>query len=39
MAAAKTLTPLEYLRQFSPDATASFQSLRDAVTKSRSQHL
>jgi alkylhydroperoxidase/carboxymuconolactone decarboxylase family protein YurZ len=34
MAAAKTLTPLEYLRQFSPDATASFQSLRDAVTKS-----
>src|SRR6266704_4389980 len=34
MAAAKTLTPLEYLRQFSPDAMASFQSLRDAVTKS-----
>jgi alkylhydroperoxidase/carboxymuconolactone decarboxylase family protein YurZ len=30
----KRLTPLEYLSLFSPEATKSFQSLRDAVTKS-----
>jgi alkylhydroperoxidase/carboxymuconolactone decarboxylase family protein YurZ len=30
----KKLTPLEYLSQFSPDATKSFQALRDAVVKS-----
>ncbi len=34
MAESKKLTPLEYLRQFSPEATASFQALRDAVLKS-----
>ncbi len=34
MADPKTLTPLEYLRQFSPGATTAFQGLRDAVTKS-----
>jgi alkylhydroperoxidase/carboxymuconolactone decarboxylase family protein YurZ len=34
MADAKKLTPLEYLRQFSPDATTAFQGLREAVTKS-----
>jgi hypothetical protein len=34
MAEAKKLTPLEYLRQFSPEATTAFQALRDAVIKS-----
>lgn len=34
MAESKKLTPLEYLRQFSPEATKSFQALRDAVSKS-----
>jgi alkylhydroperoxidase/carboxymuconolactone decarboxylase family protein YurZ len=30
----KRPTPLEYLSLFSPEATKSFQNLRDAVTKS-----
>jgi alkylhydroperoxidase/carboxymuconolactone decarboxylase family protein YurZ len=34
MAEPKKLTPLEYLRQFSPEVTTSFQTLRDAVSKS-----
>lgn len=34
MAESKKITPLEYLRQFSPDATTAFQALRDAVIKS-----
>jgi alkylhydroperoxidase/carboxymuconolactone decarboxylase family protein YurZ len=34
MAESKKLTPLEYLRQFSPEATTSFQALREAVSKS-----
>jgi alkylhydroperoxidase/carboxymuconolactone decarboxylase family protein YurZ len=34
MADSKNLTPLEYLRQFSPGATTAFQGLREAVTKS-----
>ena len=34
MAESKKLTPLEYLRQFSPEATTAFQALRDAVAKS-----
>jgi alkylhydroperoxidase/carboxymuconolactone decarboxylase family protein YurZ len=34
MADTKKLTPLEYLRQFSPEATTAFQGLRQAVTKS-----
>src|SRR6266498_3029249 len=34
MAESKKLTPLEYLREFSPEATAAFQALRDAVAKS-----
>ena len=30
----KKLTPLEYLSQFSPEATKSFQGLREAVVSS-----